>query len=41
MKAMLAGFTAAILIAIGAWYGLNHAGFSSQAVYSSPNVRLE
>ncbi len=41
MKAMFAGFAAALLIAFGAWYGLTHAGFSSQEVYSGPNVRVE
>lgn len=41
MKAMFAGFAAAILIAVGAWYGLNQLGFSSAEVYSSPNVRLD
>ncbi|SMX50518.1 hypothetical protein [Maliponia aquimaris] len=41
MKAMFAGFAAAILIAAGAWYGLNQLGFSSAEVYSSPNVRLD
>ncbi|WP_268874336.1 hypothetical protein [Tropicimonas marinistellae] len=41
MKAMLAGFAAAIVIAFGAWYALNHVGFSSQETYSGPNVRLE
>lgn len=41
MKAMLAGFAAMIVLSIGAWYGLHQLGFSSQDVYSSPNVRLD
>lgn len=41
MKAMLAGFVAIIVIAYGAWYGLNQLGFSTADVYSSPNVRLD
>ncbi len=41
MKAMLAGFTAAILIFFGAWYALDEVGTSSQDATSGPNVRLE
>ena len=41
MKAMLTGFAAIVLIGIGAWYVLGQAGFSSQEVYSSQNVRLD
>ncbi|SNS27317.1 hypothetical protein [Tropicimonas sediminicola] len=41
MKAMLAGFAASVVIAIGAWYGANHLGFSSEEVYTGTNVRLE
>ena len=29
MKAMLAGFAAMILLALGAWYGLHELGFSA------------
>lgn len=41
MKAMLAGFAAIVLIAIGAYYGLHELGFSAEDAYSGPNVRLE
>ncbi len=41
MKAMLAGFAAIIVITVAAWYGLGQAGFSSQDVYSSQNVRID
>jgi hypothetical protein len=41
MRVMLLAFLATGLIAIGAWYGLNHAGFSSADMGSSPNVRLD
>ncbi|WP_261332018.1 hypothetical protein [Mameliella sediminis] len=41
MKAMLAGFTAMILLAVGAWYGLNELGFSSADRNSGANVRLD
>ncbi len=40
MKPMLSGFAAIIVIAVGAWYGLGQAGFSSSDVNSSANVRL-
>jgi hypothetical protein len=41
MKAMLTGFVAVAVIGVGAWYGLGQAGFSSQDVFSSENVRLD
>ncbi|WP_281276237.1 hypothetical protein [Aliishimia ponticola] len=41
MKAMLAGFAAIVVISVGAWLVLERAGFSSQDVYSSQNVRLD
>ncbi|MGP6085740.1 hypothetical protein [Antarctobacter jejuensis] len=41
MKAMLAGFAAAALLAYGAWYGLHQLGFSSADVQSGANVRLD
>ncbi|SDX84560.1 hypothetical protein [Citreimonas salinaria] len=42
MKAMMTGFAASALIAVGAWYTLNQIGFSSAEVYSSPgSVRLD
>ncbi len=41
MKAMLAGFAAAALISVGAWYGLNQLGYSSADVRSGGNVRLD
>jgi hypothetical protein len=41
MKAMLTGFVAIIVLAVGAWYGLQQLGFSSAEVYSSPSVRLD
>lgn len=41
MKAMLCGFAAIIVIGVGAWFVLESMGFSSQQVYSSPNVRLD
>lgn len=41
MKALYAGLAAMILIAVGAWAVLDHLGFSSEEVYSSPNVRLD
>ncbi|MGB0658983.1 MAG: hypothetical protein ACPGNV_02300 [Mangrovicoccus sp.] len=41
MKAMFSGFAFAILVAFGAYYGLNQMGFSSQDMYSGANVRLD
>ncbi|WP_425099451.1 hypothetical protein [Tropicibacter sp. S64] len=41
MKAMLAGFAAAVLIAVGAYYGLHEIGFSSAEQASGPAVRLD
>lgn len=40
MKAMLAGFAAIVLIAVGAFVGLHQLGFSAQEAYSGANVRL-
>lgn len=40
MKTMLIGFAATVVIAVGAYFGLDAAGFSSAAEFSSPNVRL-
>ncbi len=40
MKAMLAGFTAIVVISLVAYYGLEQTGFSSEDVYSGDNVRL-
>jgi len=41
MKAMFASFVAIALIAMAAWFTLNQMNFTSQDVYSGPNVRLE
>lgn len=42
MKAMMTGFAASGLIAVGAWYALNEIGFSSAKANTSPNsVRLD
>jgi hypothetical protein len=41
MRAMLTAFLAIVVIAVAADFGLNRAGFSSQDVHSSPNVRLD
>lgn len=41
MKAMLAGFIAIVLIAIGANQLLTQAGFSAQETQSGPAVRLD
>lgn len=41
MKAMLTGFAAMVLIAIGAYVGLNQLGFTSQARHSGADVRLD
>jgi hypothetical protein len=40
MKAMLTSFAAIALIAIGASFGLDRAGFSSEEVNSGSAVRL-
>lgn len=40
MKAMMSGFAALVVISLIAFYGLGYAGFSSQDVHSSENVRL-
>lgn len=41
MNAMLAGFVATIVIAVVAWWVLNHLGFSASEVYSGAAVRLD
>lgn len=41
MKAMLTAFAAIILIAIGAFYALNEAGFSSEERLAGDAVRLD
>ncbi len=41
MKAMLTAFAATIVIAIGASYALEYAGFSSQERTASTSVRLD
>lgn len=41
MKAMLIGFAAIVVIAVGAWYGLGEMGFSAADVQSGANVRLD
>ncbi|WP_255564177.1 hypothetical protein [Mameliella sp. CS4] len=41
MKAMLSGFAAMILLAVGAWYGLNEMGFSTADQQTGANVRLD
>jgi hypothetical protein len=41
MRAMLTAFLAIVVIAVAADFGLNRAGFTSQDVQSSPNVRLD
>lgn len=41
MNAMLTGFAATILIAIGAYFALQEMGFSSQDAASGMNVRVE
>lgn len=41
MKAMLTGFVAIIVIGVAAFYALDRAGFSSEEVHSSGNVRLD
>lgn len=41
MKAMLAAFAAIVVIAIGASYGLERAGFSSEERQAAPSVRLD
>ena len=40
MKAMYTAFLASAVIAIGAYYALNEAGFSSQDRMASDSVRL-
>lgn len=41
MKAMFLGFAAMVVIAIGAWYALEQAGFSTTEMHSGANVRLD
>lgn len=41
MKAMLTAFAAIALIAVGAWYGLHQAGFSSAERSVGSDVRLD
>lgn len=40
MKVMFTGFVAAVLIAVGAYYGLHELGFSAAETGAGPNVRL-
>lgn len=40
MKAFVAGTLAAVIIAVGAAIALDSLGLSSEAVYSTDNVRL-
>jgi|GEM_PF-735800 len=41
MKPLLLGVLTTCVIGVVAYYGLNNAGWSSQDVYSSENVRLD
>ncbi|MDJ0629019.1 MAG: hypothetical protein QNJ44_12225 [Rhodobacter sp.] len=41
MRAMYLAFAAIAVIAVGAWYGLNEAGFSSAERSSGDAVRLD
>ena len=41
MKAMMSAFVVMGLIAVGAYYGLNAAGFGSGERQSSENVRID
>lgn len=41
MKAFVAGCTAALVIALGAYFVLGSLGLDSGTVFSSPNVRLD
>lgn len=41
MKAMLTGFSAVILISVGAYFALGEMGFSSEDRFTSDAVRLE
>ena len=41
MKAILSGFAAIVILSVAAYYGLQQAGFSSEDVFSSENVRLD
>ncbi len=41
MKAILSGFAAIVILSVAAYYGLQQAGFSSEDIFSSENVRLD
>ncbi len=41
MKAMMTGFVAMIVIAVGAWVVLGEMGFSTSDMHSGANVRLD
>mgnify|MGYP006956427386 CR=1 FL=1 len=41
MRVMMVSFLAIGVIAVGAWYGLGQAWFSSADQYSSGSVRLD
>jgi len=41
MRAMLLAFLAIAVIATGAWYALQYAGFSTADETTSPNVRRD
>ena len=41
MKVMLAAFAATAVIAVGAWYGLGQAGFSTSDQQAGTDVRLD
>ncbi|WP_294622930.1 hypothetical protein [uncultured Roseovarius sp.] len=40
MKAMYAAFAVTAIITVGAYYGLNQAGFSAEQVFSGDAVRI-
>lgn len=40
MKAMYAAFAVTVIITVGAYYGLNEAGFSAQETTAGDAVRL-
>lgn len=41
MKAMFTGFAVMIVISVGAYFGLQEAGFSAADRNAGPSVRLE
>ncbi len=41
MKAMLSGFAAMVIVAVGANIALNEIGFSSEERFSSPSTRID